>query len=50
MVEGETKDNLTEGEHGQKWFVSACSALAKEKKLLHKVHDCVGLIVLNEHI
>ena len=32
-----TKDNLTEGKLGQKWFVSACSALAKTTKLFQKV-------------
>ena len=32
-----TKDTLTEGKLGQKWFISACSALAKSPKLFQKV-------------
>ncbi len=37
VVEGVTCDDLCEGELGNSWFVSACSALAKEPKLWHKV-------------
>ena len=39
VADGGTKDNLTEGENGNAWFLSACAALAKEKKLLHKVQS-----------
>ena len=36
-MEGVTCDDLSEGELGNTWFVTACSALAKEPKLWNKV-------------
>lgn len=37
IVEGVTCDDLNEGQLGNTWFVSACTALAKEQKLFQKV-------------
>ncbi len=37
VVEGVTCDDLCEGELGNTWFVSACSALAREPKLWKQV-------------
>ncbi len=44
IVEGVTCDDLCEGELGNSWFVSACSALAKEPKLWHKVRATAPLL------
>ncbi len=42
VVEGVSCDDLNEGELGNTWFVSACSALAQDNRLWVKVRGLKG--------